>query len=90
MNFAQVETILQVGLHEFLDKRRDDAPLLGARILSFVDQNVVDAEITVLTGPGHTTTDVEWRRLRAAERALLAAWLVFLAGRRPDTGKAVA
>ena len=54
------------------------------------EMNVVDAEITVLTGPGHTTTDVEWRRLRAAERALLAAWLVFLAGRRPDTGKAVA
>ena len=40
---------------------------------------LVDAEIAVLTGPGRKPTDLEWQRLRAAERAVLAAWLVFAA-----------
>lgn len=46
---------------------------------------LVDAEIAVLTGPGRKPTDLEWQRLRAAERDVLAAWLVFVArwGRNP-------
>lgn len=44
---------------------------------------LVGAEIAVLTGPGHKPTELEWRRLRAAEQALIAAWLVYAATHRP-------
>lgn len=50
---------------------------------------LVDAEIAVLTGPGRKPTDLEWQRLRAAERDVLAAWLVF-AARWGRTGREVA
>ena len=42
---------------------------------------LVDAEIAVVTGPGRKPTDLEWQRLRAAERAVIAAWLVYAATR---------
>jgi hypothetical protein len=49
---------------------------------------LVDAEIAVLTGPGRKPTDLEWQRLRAAERDVVAAWIVFAA--RWGRGRAVA
>jgi hypothetical protein len=43
---------------------------------------VTAAEIDVLASP----SELAWRRLRAAERALITAWLIYAATHRPGPG----
>jgi hypothetical protein len=49
-----------------------EMPLIRAEIA------LVDAEIRVLTAPGHPS-DLDWRRLRRAEAQVLREWAALLA-----------
>jgi hypothetical protein len=48
---------------------------------------LTDAEIRLITVGRRKATELDWQRVRTAERAVLAAWLVY---RRAVTGEAVA